>query len=76
MEWLLKLGILYFSFSIFTLASAWFASVTLKPLCPKWWQRHICAPDPYELPMTALRLEVRGEERPREISRRQLLPKL
>jgi hypothetical protein len=75
MEWLLKIGGIYFSFSIFTLATAWFASITVKPLCPRWWQRHICARDPYELPPALFGPESQDEARLYDVSHRQLLPR-
>ena len=76
MEWLLQLAVLYFGFSIFTVATAWFALVTIKPCCPKWWERHISASDPYEMPMTNFRLEKQFEARLREIRHRQPLLKI
>ena len=76
MEWLLKLGVLYFSVSIFTMATAWFASVTIKPLCPQWWRRHICAPDPYELSPTLLGPEKEDNAKLYDATRRPLLPRL
>ena len=76
MEWLLKLGVLYLSFNIFSFATAWFATVTIKPYCGKWWERHICAPYPVEFAMKDLRFEELGEARLRAIGRRQLQPKI
>lgn len=46
MDWLLKLGVIWFSFDILVIATAWYAVSVIKPRCPNWWKQVIVDSEP------------------------------
>jgi len=46
MDWLINLLVIWLSFDIVVVATAWYASVTIAPRYPHWWRRVIVDVEP------------------------------
>ncbi|MFN8455785.1 MAG: hypothetical protein U0401_14155 [Anaerolineae bacterium] len=46
MDWFLKFLVIWLSFDILTLATAWYAVNVIKPRCPTWWKQVIADAEP------------------------------
>ncbi|MEM7031264.1 MAG: hypothetical protein AAF629_17000 [Chloroflexota bacterium] len=43
-----KFMVMWLSFDILVIATAWYFSTTLRILLPRWWKAHICDIDPFQ----------------------------
>jgi len=43
MDFLIKFTTIWFSLSVVFIATGWYLSTQIKPLCPHWWRQHIVA---------------------------------
>jgi hypothetical protein len=39
MDWFLRVVVFWLSIDTLVIASGWYATTTIKPICPKWWRR-------------------------------------
>lgn len=46
MDWLLKFVVLWLSFDVAIIATAWYATTVIKPQWSNWWRRVIVDADP------------------------------
>ncbi len=46
MDWFLKFLIIWISFDILTIATAWYTVKVVKPRCPTWWKQVIADTEP------------------------------
>jgi hypothetical protein len=47
MDLMLKIIVNWLLLDILIWATIWYATTTIRPLCPNWWQKNICDEVPF-----------------------------
>ena len=49
MELLTKIIVNWLLLDVLIIATIWYTTSTIQPLCPSWWKAHICDDAPFDI---------------------------